>query len=169
MSDLWRAEGKVKRLESELLAAEKARDEWKATAQEWDEVTDEYRRRAATLAADRDRLAAKVARVEAQCRAWSHGNSWNRAARNAILRALAGDGDQLEQMAAAVSVRLGSSSACGTPKGAAKPTAKIDRPATDDAATRWLRNYHGSIDSTALLLAFRAGQKAAIESVAEHG
>lgn len=44
---------------------------------------------------------------------------------------------------------------------AAEDWMSTDRPATDDAATRWLRNYHGSIDSTALLLAFRAGQKAA--------
>lgn len=32
---------------------------------------------------------------------------------------------------------------------------------SDDART-WLRNYHGSIDATALLLAFDAGQKMAL-------
>ena len=31
-----------------------------------------------------------VRRVRAQCDSWSHGNSWNKAARNAILRALDG-------------------------------------------------------------------------------
>ena len=31
-----------------------------------------------------------VRRVRAQCDSWSHGNSWNKAARNVILRALDG-------------------------------------------------------------------------------
>ena len=51
----------------------------------------------AELLAEVDALTARaeaaeqtVRRVRAQCDSWSHGNSWNKAARNAILRALDG-------------------------------------------------------------------------------
>lgn len=33
-------------------------------------------------------------------------------------------------------------------------------PPPDELAVEWLQGYHGSIDSTALLLAFKAGYKA---------
>jgi len=37
-----------------------------------------------------------------------------------------------------------------------------------DQARRWLANYHGSIDATALLLAFDAGRESAARTAARY-
>ena len=54
-------------------------------------ITGEEAAEAATALAARAEAAEQaIQRVRSQCDFWSHGNSWNRAARNAILRALDG-------------------------------------------------------------------------------